>query len=99
MASKNSNSGNRQGLSGRERRLVINAIAGTAYMILNAFKTFQAGGFPAQFTAAVEGLAVVSDQMVGDVDARNEVMQRLAEAVNPSPVSISTAPVGSGAND
>ena len=65
-----------------ETRLAINCIAGTAYMVLAAFKTFRHAGFNAQWKAAVQGLGVVTIKFCpGDPGAAEEVMQRLAEAV------------------
>jgi len=89
---------NRNNLTAKERRLVINAIAGTAFTIFKVFKHCRSMGFDMQYKTAVEALCLTSDALVGDAGGREEVIQRLADAMEPAAQISAPSPIAIARN-
>jgi len=87
---------NRHNYSAKERRMVINAIAGTAYTILNVMKRCRSMDWKTQYGTCIEALCESADALVGDSGGREEVISRLADDMNPvANVPISNVPISS----
>jgi len=87
---------NRNNLTAKERRLVINAIAGTAFTIFKVFKHCRSMGFDMQYKTAVEALCLTSDAL--DAGGREEVIQRLADAMEPAAQISAPSPIAIARN-
>ena len=89
---------NRNNLTAKERRLVINAIAGTAFTIFKVFKHCQSKDFRTQYQIAVEALCLTTEALVGDAGGREEGIQRLADAMEPAAQISAPSPIAIARN-
>lgn len=88
---------NKHGYNEKERRMVINAIAGTAYTILKVMKHTRSMGWETMYRATIEALCQSANMLVGDNGGQEEIINRLAEAMTngpdagaPKPLTIDT---------
>ena len=88
---------NMNGYNERERRMVINAVAGTAFTILKVIKHTRSMGWDTMYRTSIEAICQSADALVGDCGGQVEIINRLAEAIDngarasaPKPMSIKT---------
>ena len=86
---------NKNGYNERERRLVINAVAGTAFTILKVIKHTRSMDFDTMYRTSIEAICLSADALVGDAGGSPEIINRLAEAMSngvtsAKPMSIKT---------
>ena len=86
---------NKHGYNARERRLVINAVAGTAYTILKVIKHTRSMDWDTMYRTCIEAICLSADALVGDAGGSPEIINRLAGAMSggvtsAKPMSIKT---------